>query len=99
MKRVAWILTVVGILFASTGAAQAHDWYHGHGGPHHGGVAVVVRSPVVVAPRVVMPVPPPPMMYGPAYRPVYPYPYRCHEPVPSGGVYFRGRGVSFGIGW
>ena len=38
MKRVAWILTVLGILCFAAGQAQAHDWYHGgHHGPYHGG--------------------------------------------------------------
>ena len=97
MKRVAWILTVLGILCFATGQAQAHDWYHnGHHGPYHGGYygPVVVRPQVVVVPRVVVPVgPPPEVVYPPVYR------YRCYEPVPSGGFYYRSRGLSIGVGW
>jgi hypothetical protein len=98
MKRIAWILTVLGILWMSAGAAQA-DWYHGpHYGPHHHGYCgpVVVRPPVVIARPVVVPVgpPPPPVVYQPVY------PYSCYyQPAPAGGIYYRGRGLSIGIGW
>jgi len=59
MRRVACILTVLGILCVAAGQAQAHDFHH-HGG-HHGGyyAPVVVRPLVWVAPRVVVPVLPP----------------------------------------
>jgi hypothetical protein len=102
MKRVAWILTVLGILCLAAGQAQAHDgrYYGGHhGGYHgvyHGGFygPVVVRPQVWVGPRVLVPVAPPPVVaYPPAYR------YRCYEPIPSGGFYYRGRGLSIGVGW
>jgi len=100
MKRVAWILTVLGILCFATGQAQAHDWYHGghHGyhGAYYGGYhgPVVVRPQVWVGPRVIVPVvPPPEVLYPPVYR------YRYYEPVPSGGFYYRGRGLSIGVDW
>jgi len=97
MKRVAWILTVLGILCFATGQAQARDWYHsGYYGPHRGPYygPVVVRPQVVVVPRMMAPPPPPPPMM---YPPAYPYPY--YQAVPSGGIYYRGRGLSIGIGW
>jgi hypothetical protein len=100
MKRAAWILIVLGILCFATSQAQAHDWYHGgyHGyrGPAYGGFygPVVVGPRVVVVPQVVVPVAPPPVVvYPPAYR------YRYYAPVPSGGIYYRGRGLSIGVGW
>jgi hypothetical protein len=95
MRRAAWILGVVAILCVGTGAAQAHDWYHGHHGPYYRPYCgpVVVRPPVIVAPRVVVPVAPPPVMYAPGY----PYPY--YAPVPGGGLMLRGRGWSIGVGW
>ena len=100
MKRVAWILTVLGILCFATGQAQAHDWYHdGHHGCHeayyhgyHG--PVVVRPQVWVGPRVIVPVVPPPEV---VYPPAYPYPY--YQAVPSGGIYYRGPRLSIGVGW
>jgi hypothetical protein len=54
----------------------------------------VVRPQVWVGPRVIVPVAPPPAVI---YRPVYPYPY--YQAVPSGGFYYRGRGLSLGVGW
>ena len=99
MKRVAYVLTVLGILCVAAGQAQAHDFYH-HG--HHGGYyseTVVVRPPIFVAPRFVVPVlPPPSVVYPPAvYAAVHPY--RCYAPAPRVGFYYQGRGLSFGVGW
>jgi hypothetical protein len=97
MKRAAWILTVLGILWMSAGAAQA-DWYHHgpHHGPYHHGYCgpVVARPPVMVYRPMVVPVAPPPPV---VYQPVYPYGY--YRPAPVGGIYYRGRGLSIGIGW
>jgi hypothetical protein len=105
MKRVAWILTVLGIFCVASGQAQAEPWHHGghYGGhpgyycaPHHGGFCgpVVVQRPIWVAPRVVVPVAPPPaVMYPPVYR------YRYYQPVPAGGFYYSSPGLSIGIGW
>lgn len=99
MKRAAWIFVVLGIVCLGATAAQA-DWHHGyyapyHHGPYHHGYCgpVVVRPPVVVARPMFVPVAPPPVVYGPAY------PYGYYQPVPTGGVYIRGRGLSLGIGW
>ena len=98
MKRVALILTVLGILGFAASQVQAHDFYH-HGG-YHGGYygsyygPVVVRPPVWVAPRVVVPVPVPPPV---VYRPAYGYPY-C-APCPRYGFYYQSRGLSLGIGF
>jgi len=90
---------VLGILCVAAGQAQAHDFHH-HGG-HHGGyyAPVVVRPLVWVAPRVVVPVLPPPVV---VYRPaIYPpvYRYRYYEPVPRAGFYYQSRGLSLGVGW
>jgi hypothetical protein len=101
MKRATWILMVLGILCLGASAAQAHggyyDWHRGpYCGPHHGVVygPAVVRRPVWVAPRVVVPVAPPPrVVYPPVYR------YRCYGPVPNGGVYLNTPGLSIGVGW
>ena len=103
MRRVAFALTVLGILCVAAGQAQAHDFHH-HG--YHGGhyAPVVVRSQVFVAPRVVYPaVVPTPTAICPQplfYRPVYSYPYYpYYAPVPRAGFYYQSRGLSLGIGW
>lgn len=102
MKRVALILTVLGILCLASSQAYAHG---GHRGGHHDGYAVhhgghycgpVVRPQVWVGPRVIVPVAPPPAVM---YRPAYPYAYPYYAPAPSGGFYYRGRGLSLGVGW
>jgi hypothetical protein len=97
MKRVAWILTVLGILCLAGSQAQADNRHHG-GHPayygHHCGP--VVRPQVWIGPRVIVPVAPPPAV---VYPPAYPYAYPYYAPVPSGGIYFRGRGLSLGVGW
>jgi hypothetical protein len=94
MKRIALILATFGILCVAVGQAQAGDFhhgyhgYHGYYGGHHNNV-VVVRSPVWVAPRVVVPVP----VYPPVYRP------GCYYPAPAYGFYYQGRGLSIGVGF
>jgi hypothetical protein len=105
MKRVAWILTVLGIFCLATGQAQAQPGPYGghygghHGyycGPHHGGFRgpVVVQRSIWVAPRVLIPVAPPPVVvYPPVYR------YRYYQPAPAGGFYYSSPGLSIGIGW
>ena len=94
MKRVACVLTVLGILCVAAGQAQAHDFYH-H--THHG--TVILSLPHWVAPQVVVAVPPPPAVVYPQvfYPPVYRY--RYYEPVPRAGFYYQGRGWSLGVGW
>jgi hypothetical protein len=95
MKRVAWILTVVGILGFAAGAAQAHGpYYEVHRGGYHGPVVV---QPRVWAPpaRVIVAPPPPPAAY--YYQP--PCRYRYYEPAPSVGLFYRGRNLSIGVGW
>ena len=99
MKRVAMILTVLGILSLAAGQVQAHDFYH-HPSYHHGYYGyyapVVVRPPVFVAPRVVVPV-------AVAVAPRVYYPpvcgYRYYAPCPRYGVYYQSRGLSIGIGF
>jgi hypothetical protein len=92
MKRIALILAVLGVLCVGVGQARADAWHHGY---HHGGYygyqrpVVVVRPPVWVAPPVVVPVP----VYPPVYRPY------CYQPAPAAGFYYRGSGVSIGIGF
>jgi hypothetical protein len=93
MRRLALTLVTLGVLLATAGAVQAHEYHHGYGpyyyGPHHPRVPVVVRSPVVVAPPVVSPYP--------VYPPTYTYEY--YTPAPAYGLYYHGRGLSIGIGF
>jgi hypothetical protein len=97
MKRVALILTVLGIIGFAVSQVQAHDFYH-HSGHYRGDYGhygpVVVRPPVLVAPQVVVAVPVPPTV---VYRPAYGYPY--YAPCPRYGVYYRSRGLSLRIGF
>jgi len=91
MRRVALILATLGILCLAAGQAQAHPYHHGYGGYYHGYyyAPVVVRPPVWVAPPVVVP--------APIYPPVYQSP--CYYPAPAAGIYYRGPGLSIGIGF
>ncbi len=106
MRRVAYVLTVLGIfcVFASQVQAYGPSYRGGHhhayynSGYHHAYYgAAVVRSPVYVAPRVVVRAPvvvyPRPLYYAPCYR----YPY--WSPVAAPGFYYQSRGLSIGIGW
>jgi hypothetical protein len=97
MKRVAMILTVLGILSLAAGQVQAHDYYH-HPSYHHGYYGhyapVVVRPQVVYAQRVVVPVPVATRVY---YPPVCGYQY--YAPYLRYGVYYQSRGLSIGIGF
>lgn len=102
MKRVACILTVLAIVCLAAGQVQAygghyggyHGGYGGHHGGHYGAYYGGYHGPVVVAPRVVVPAyPPARVIYPPPYR------YRCYEPAPVGGFFYRGPGVSIGVGW
>ncbi|MDZ7615856.1 MAG: hypothetical protein U1E05_02565 [Patescibacteria group bacterium] len=106
MKRIALALTVLAVLALSTQQLQAgpprhhgpkhhgpqyHQYHkhhhHRHGGPH--------GSRYYVPPRVVYPAPVYRPYYGRAYvAPAYPYYYG-----PSSGFYYRGSGVSIGIGF
>ena len=99
MKRAVCLLTVLGILCVAASQAQAHDYYHHGGRYHHSYFGVVVPAPpVVVSPRVYYPVAPAPVVYPRAvYYPTYRYRY-C-QPVPRGGFYYQGRGLSLGVGW
>ena len=84
MRRVAFVLTVLGILCVAAGQAQAHDYYHhgGHHGGYYGGIrdTVVVRPPVFVTPQFVVPVLAP-RAGGLSVRLVYPpvYGYRYFD--------------------
>jgi hypothetical protein len=100
MRRIALFLAVLGILGVAASQVQAHSYYHHGGYPHgyygsyYGGYygPVVVRPPVWVGPRVVVPVGPPAVC-----RPAYGYPY--YAPYPRYGFYYQGRGLSLGIGF
>jgi hypothetical protein len=104
MRRVAFALTVLGILCVAAGQAQAHYPYY-HSVHHHAYYSsAVIRPNVFIAPRVVVqavvPAPtaicPQPLFYRPVYTcPAYPY----YAPVPSAGFYYQSRGLSLGIGW
>ena len=93
MKRVALVLATLGILCIAAASAQADGYHHGHGyhrgyyGGYYG--PVVVRSPVWVAPPVVVPAP----IFPPVYRTRYCY------PEPSYGFYYQGRGLPIGVGF
>jgi hypothetical protein len=95
MKRVALVLVTLGVLCLAAAPVQAGGYHHGHHNGYHGGYyggyygPVVVRAPVLVAPRVVVPAP----IYPPVYRTRYYY------PEPSYGFYYQGRGVSIGVGF
>jgi hypothetical protein len=104
MRRALLILAVLGILGLAASQAQANYYHHGgyHGGYHHGAYygryyggyygPVVVRPPVWVGPRAIVPVPPT-AVYGPAYACPY------YAPYPRYGFYYQGRGLSLGIGF
>ncbi|MDY0166207.1 MAG: hypothetical protein RBS80_06660 [Thermoguttaceae bacterium] len=96
MKRIALALAVVAVLAVGAARAQAHPPRHYRGGPpprsHY------YAPPRHYGPRVVYP-PPRRPYYGPAVvvpAPVYPYPYYYG---PSSGFYYRGSGISIGIGF
>ena len=101
MKRVAWILTVLGILCLATGQAQAHDWHHGGHHGYHGAYYGGYYGPVVVRPQVCGRSPSDRSGWLPRQRWSI---RRCtairyYEPVPSAGFYYRSRGLSIGVGW
>ncbi|MFZ1934896.1 MAG: hypothetical protein WCB27_17400 [Thermoguttaceae bacterium] len=102
MRRVACVLTVLGILCVAVGEAQAHNPYF-HNQYHHAyHGSVVVHPRVYVAPRVVVPVAPVPTVVYPQplyYSPMYGCGYPYYAPVPAAGFYYRSRGLSLGIGW
>ena len=101
MRRVACVLTVLGILCVAAGQAQADGWHHGgyYGGHHGGYYGNVVVRPIFVSPQFAVPVlPPPRVVYPPyTYRPACGY--RYYAPAPSAGFYYQGRGLSLGVGW
>ncbi len=100
MRRFALALAVIGILALGATAAQAQPPrpYHGsHYGRHYGHH---YAAPRYHGPRVMYP---PPVVrhhyYHPGWvvpAPVYPVPY--YYP-PSSGFYYRGSGISIGIGF
>ena len=90
MRRVALILVTLGILCLAAGQAQAHPSHHSCGGYYHGYYGpVVVARPVWIAPPVVVSVP----AYPPVYRP------QCYYPAPAASFYYRGPGLSIGVGF
>ncbi len=102
MKRIALALTVMAVLVFSAGAAQAgHHGHHGHHRGHHHGPPPKSRFyvPPHFGPRVIYPPPVVRSYYGPAWvAPPYAYPYRPYY-APRSGVYYRGSGISIGIGF
>jgi hypothetical protein len=105
MRRVTYVLAMLGVLCVAATQAQAYGPYHHgghnngyyHGGYHHGYYGSVVVPRVYVAPRWVVPAPaviyPRPLYY----RSCYDYPY--YAPLPPAGFYYQSRGLSLGIGW
>jgi len=103
MRRVLLILATMGILAVAASPALAdHGYYHGY---RHGGfyAPAYVHPRVLVAPPVVVPyggyeaVAP----YGgyPAVVPAPVYRYRPYYPGVQSGFYYRGPGVSIGVGF
>jgi hypothetical protein len=90
MKRFALMLATLAILCVGAAQAQAHGYHHGHGGYHGGFYGPAVVYPRVWAPPVVVV---PPRVYPPVYD------YRYYAPRPSTGFYYRGPGVSIGVGF
>ncbi len=95
MRRIALALAVVGALVLCAGPAQASHPRSYRGGPH--------RSYRYAPPRYYGPRPyrPPVVRAYPVYpwvvpAPVYPRPY--YYP-PASGFYYRGSGISIGIGF
>lgn len=88
MRRFALMVAALAILGVSAGQAQAHG-HHGHYG-HHGYYTPAVVYPRVWAPPVVVM---PPRVYPPVYD------YRYYTPRPASGFYYRGPGVSVGVGF
>ncbi len=90
MRRIALTLAVLAVLCVAAGRASAHD-YHWAYKTYPGYYAPVVRAPVTVVRRVVVPIPAAPRV---VYRPVYSYyPYYApspyyYYPVPSYGAYY-----------
>lgn len=96
MKRIALALTVVGVLALFAAEAQAHPPRHYRGGPPR---SRYHAPPRYYGPRVVYPPPVVRAPYGPAWvvpAPVYPHPYYYG---PRSGFYYRGSGISIGIGF
>ncbi len=96
MRRIVLALAVVAVLAFGAAQAHAHPPWHYRGGPP--------RSYRYAPPPRYVPVPvyPPPVVrhyYGPPVfvpAPVYPRPY--YYP-PRSGFYYRGSGISIGIGF
>jgi hypothetical protein len=94
MRRVLLTLATLGILaVAASPALAGHGYHHGY---RHGGfyAPAYVQPRVWVAPPVVVP-------YGgyPAVVPAPVYRYRPYYPGVQSGFYYRGPGVSIGVGF
>jgi hypothetical protein len=99
MRRIALVLTVLGILCVAVGQAQAHGPYY-YGGHHRAYYApVVVSAPVWATPRVVVAAPVVVYRRPVCYPSAYSYPSPYYAPVPRAGFYYQSRGLSLGIGW
>ena len=102
MKRVVLALAAVAVLCIAANQAQAAGVAVTVGGwdppahvvHHHGWRRpVVVHPPVFYPPRVIVPAYPPVV-----YPPVYSVP-RVYYGGPNGSFYYRGPGVSLGVGF
>jgi hypothetical protein len=112
MKRVAWTLTMFGVLAAAASvasAAERHDIRVATYGPygqarieevHHHGHEWYHGGwgPVVLPPRVYVYPAPTVVVPAPVYPPVYPAPGYYYYGYPAPSVQFQGPGVSLGIG-
>jgi len=91
MQRIVFALVAFGILGLTANQALAHDWYgpnyHHPGYAHHCG-QVYVRPTVVVVPARPLPT----VVYAPRT-------YGYCAPAPRTGFYYRGSGISIGIGF
>jgi hypothetical protein len=98
------MLAAAALLCVAARGAQAHDFQYAYR-PHHGYQGYhgpVVRWPVAMAPRVVVPVRVAPRV---VYRPDYGYYPYCaprpyyYGPSPYYGFYYQSRGLSIGVGF
>jgi hypothetical protein len=93
MRRIILILAAVGMFGVTANQAIAHDG-HGYGGCHSAPYYHDYYRPAYIAPRLPYVMATPPVVVA---RP--PYGYRYYAPVPQPGFYYRGSGISIGIGF
>ena len=99
MRRIALAMTMFAVLAFGATQAQAQHPRHHHGRSHSSYRYAPPRHYHHHGPRYGYPAPMVRPYYGPRWVapvPVYPYPYYYG---PSSGFYYRGSGVSIGIGF